>query len=869
MEFGDYEIGEEIGRGGQGVVYRARQRSLNRTVALKVIGLGQWSSTPHLRRFRHEAEAAASLEHPQIVPIYEIGERDGSCYFSMKFVEGGRLDELVKNEPMPPRRAAELLVKIARTVQFAHERGILHRDIKPGNILLDSSGEPHLTDFGLARLIEQESTITNSFEVLGTPSYMSPEQAAGRAKELTPAADVYSLGAVFYHILTGEPPFAGGTTYDTIRLVLDTEPRNPRTRNPKIDVDLATICLKCLGKDPDRRYPTAEALADDLERWLRHEPIHARRTGVATRAGKWVRRNRAVTVLAAVIVVLAIVLGTMWWRTAGQSLPPSGIAVLPFENLSDDKSDASFVDGMQDDILTRLAKIGGLKVISRTSVMQYRGERNARKIGNSLRVSHVLEGSVRKTGGVIHLNAQLIDARTDNHVWAETYDGARSDLFAVETEVAQQIAKRLGANVSTTEKRALQTIPTRDLEAYDFYTRGRQLLYNTGLLEPDYLESLVKAADLFEKAIARDNSFALAYCALAEANLRIYWQPSKPQDRRDKAEAALKQAIGLAPDAGETHLVHGLFLYWVENNYEAALEQFETATQLLPNSAEVYDMISWIERRMGRWRAAIRHSAKAVDLNPAWIEGRHNLILNHLLVRRHAEAIRLADEAVAAVPAHADSFRIVKAKAMLHLGDLQNARRTLDSLSAHDRMTYEIFVLQFYLLLYEHNYAEASRHVSRRTEVANADIFLEPASCFEGFVARAANNTTKMLASFGDCSEQLRPQLRQQPIGDRLSTLALADAALGQRELAIEEALRARELTDEVSRGLIMLDLPNVYCWLGDHDGALNELEKLLNEGAIGVNYGDLKFNPAWDSLRDDPRFEKILARAAEPIPLK
>src|SRR5258707_1891529 len=210
MDFGDYELLEEIGRGGQGVVYRARQKSLNRTVALKVIGLGQWSSPPHLKRFRRDAEAAATLEHPQIVPIYEIGERNGSCYFSIKFVEGGQLDEIVRREPMSIRRAAELLVKIARTVQFAHEHGILHRDIKPGNILLDRHGEPHLTDFGLARLIEQESTVTNSFDVLGTPSYMAPEQAAGHVKKLSPAADVYSLGAVFYQMLTGQPPLAGG-----------------------------------------------------------------------------------------------------------------------------------------------------------------------------------------------------------------------------------------------------------------------------------------------------------------------------------------------------------------------------------------------------------------------------------------------------------------------------------------------------------------------------------------------------------------------------------------------------------------------------------------------------------------------------------
>src|SRR5437870_12310755 len=214
-ELGDYELLEEVGRGGQGVVFRARQKTLNRTVALKVISLGQWASKAHVKRFRREAEAAASLDHPSIVPIYEVGERDGSCYFSMKFVEGGQLDEVSRRTPMSIRHAAELIAKVARTVHYAHEHGILHRDIKPGNILLDDKGEPHLTDFGLARLVEAESTITRTLEVLGTPSYMAPEQAAGNNTQLTSATDVYGLGAVFYQLLTGQPPFAGGTTYET------------------------------------------------------------------------------------------------------------------------------------------------------------------------------------------------------------------------------------------------------------------------------------------------------------------------------------------------------------------------------------------------------------------------------------------------------------------------------------------------------------------------------------------------------------------------------------------------------------------------------------------------------------------------------
>jgi serine/threonine-protein kinase len=275
VEFGDYELLEEVGRGGQGVVYRALQKSLHRTVALKVISLGQWASKVHVKRFRREAEAAASLDHPGIVPIHEVGERDGSCYFSMQFIEGGQLDELVKRTPMSIRQAAELIAKVARTVHYAHEHGILHRDIKPGNILLDQKGEPHLTDFGLARLVESESTVTRTLEVLGTPSYMAPEQAVGNSAKLTSATDVYGLGAVLYQLLTGHPPFAGGTSYETIRLLLNTEPRKPRALNRKIDRELSTICLKCLEKDPQRRYTSALALAEDLEHWLKHEPIQA------------------------------------------------------------------------------------------------------------------------------------------------------------------------------------------------------------------------------------------------------------------------------------------------------------------------------------------------------------------------------------------------------------------------------------------------------------------------------------------------------------------------------------------------------------------------------------------------------------------
>src|SRR5881227_2324415 len=341
-ELGDYELLDEVGRGGQGVVFRARQKSLNRVVALKVISLGQWASKAHLKRFRLEAEAAARLEHPGIVPIHEVGERDGSCYFSMKFVEGGQLDEVARREPMPIRRAVELITKVARTVHYAHEHGILHRDIKPGNILLDVNGEPQLTDFGLARLVETENTITRTLDVLGTPSYMAPEQAMGNNAAVSSTTDIYGVGAVLYQLLTSQPPFAGGATYETIKLLLDTEPKKPRLLNPKIDRDLSTICLKCLEKDPKRRYPSALDLAEDLERWLKYEPIVARHTGIVARGRKWVQRNPTSALLATSLLALAAVVGWNIWKSELIQRPlTTGVAVLPFENLSDQDATSS------------------------------------------------------------------------------------------------------------------------------------------------------------------------------------------------------------------------------------------------------------------------------------------------------------------------------------------------------------------------------------------------------------------------------------------------------------------------------------------------------------------------------------------------
>src|SRR5438046_7966349 len=549
-ELGDYELVEEVGRGGQGVVFRARQKSLNRTVALKVISLGQWASKAHLKRFRREAEAAASLDHPSIVPIYEVGEREGACYFSMKFVEGGQLDVKVKGAPMSIRQAAEVIAKVARTVHYAHEHGILHRDIKPGNILLDAKGEPLLTDFGLVRLVEAESTITRTREALGTPSYMAPEQAAGEQRKLSNATDVYGLGAVLYQLLTDHPPFAGGTTYETIKLLLDTEPRQPRLLNPKIDRDLSTICLKCLEKDPQRRYPTALALAEDLERWLKHEPIRARRTGVFTHARKWVRRNPSIAAMTATLLALAVPLGVVIWKSdqlfrASQFNPPEkSIAILPFLDLSQAKDQEYFCDGISEEILDTLAKVDGLRVLGRTSSFSFKGKSTgASEVGKKLNVENVLEGTLQREGNRIRVTAELINARNGFHVWSETYEREVQGVFALQDEITRAIVEALKIKLAVSPPVHEQ----RNTEVYDLYLQA--LFFSNKSSEAD----LRRALRFFQGALEKDPTFSRAWTGIAKVWYFLADVYVKPLEAYPASKEAALKAIALDEKDAEAH----------------------------------------------------------------------------------------------------------------------------------------------------------------------------------------------------------------------------------------------------------------------------------------------------------------------------
>jgi serine/threonine protein kinase/Tfp pilus assembly protein PilF len=871
-DFGDYELLEEIGRGGQGVVYRAHQKSLNRTVAVKVIGLGPWATEAHLKRFRREAEAAASLDHSGIVPIYEVGEREGSCYFSMKFIDGGQLDEVAKRTPISIRNAAELIAKLARTVHYANEHGILHRDIKPGNILVDAKGEPHLTDFGLARLLETKSTVTHTMDVLGTPSYMAPEQASGHNEQLTSATDVYGLGAVFYQLLTDHPPFAGGTTYETVRLVLETEPRQPRLWNQKIDRELSTICLKCLEKDPKRRYSSALALAEDLEHWLKHEPIRAKRSGFFTHSKKWVRRNPSTAALVTLSFAVAIGLGVLVWnRERKSAVPvPKSVAVLPFENLSHDPDSAYFADGVQEEILTRLASIADLKVISRTSTQRYHSKpRNLGEIAKQLGVANILEGSVQKAADQVRVNVQLVNAQTDSHLWAETYDRKLTDIFGVESEIAKRIAESLQAKLTGHEEEALAVKPTDNTEAYDAYLRGLAYSQKGG----NTAANALGAQKYLREAVRLDPNFALGWALLSYVDARGYRTANLQRTvaLREEARQAAETALTLEPNLGEALLAKGSYHYSCLKDYDTAVRTFERARQYLPNSSQIPESLAYVTRRQGQWKQSESYFNEAERLDPR----NANLLTQHAVsyiwLRRFPEALRKLDQVLNITPDDVDTLGTMAAIAQAE-GDLARASALLAPLhpNAANSDALEIQVYQGILERHPAPIIPRVKEILAKPDPALGYAFGE-LRFWLGWAQEVAGDHSAAQKSWRQARSELESFLKEQPENVALiEDLALTSMSLGDKDAAFalaEQAMATLPIEKDAISGCRPIEiLARVAAQMGEPDRAIAALQKLLSipSGALAVAASEpltpalLQLDPMFDPLRGDPRFQEL-----------
>ena len=678
---------------------------------------------------------------------------------------------------------------------------------------------------------------------------------------------------MLYQLLTGHPPFAGGTTYETIKLLLDTEPRQPRLLNPKIDRDLRTICLKCLEKDPQRRYSSALALAEDLEHWLKHEPICAKESGFFTRVGKWVRRKPAIAALIVSLVALAAVLGWNIWKSELiRQRATNGIAVLPFENLSNDREDASFADGVQDDILTKLAKIAHLKVISRTSVMGYRGKQNTREIGDTLRVSHLLAGSVRKTGAWLHINVQLVDVRTDSHVWAEEYDRDLKDMFAMQSEIAQKVADQLRVKISRGEKLAIERPPTADITAFELYSRAKYLILTSAYASP-VTTRLLQAPDLLNQAIARDPSFFDAYCQLAFAHDFLYLTGfDRSPARLASAEAAIQAAFRLRPDAGEAHLARAWNLYDGHLDYDGALAELEVARHTLPNEPQVVGLQGYIERRQGRWAESTRDLERAIELDPRNVFTLTQTAITYAFFRRHAEEKSLLVRALTVVP---NDAAIKAESALVELdwkADTRQLRQFIDSTRATNPAAIAGMAdICLTCALAERDASAAENALLALPETGIRLVKINNVNFsrafVKGLIARMTKDDHKAQVAFTAARLEQEKVIQAQPsYGPALCVLGLIDAALDRKEEALREGQRAVELLPverDAFEGPVMVKyLAMIAAWAGDKDLACEQLAAVVR-GPSELSYGQLKLMPWWDPLRGDPRFEKIVASLA------
>jgi TolB-like protein/Tfp pilus assembly protein PilF len=591
------------------------------------------------------------------------------------------------------------------------------------------------------------------------------------------------------------------------------------------------------------------------------------------------RRSRNRAWIYVIIIAGAISIGLFFLgrfaaspkQSASNGVSSKSIAVLPFENFSEDKAFAFFADGVHDEILNDLAKIADLKVISRTSVMQYKNTatRNLPEIAQALKVTHVLEGSVQRSANRVRVSAQLIDARNDTHVWVEKYDRDLADVFAIQSEIAEKIADQLQAKLSPKEKSVISERPTSDLVAYDLYLRAKELVYDSLVNLPRRRENYFKAVQLLHQAVGREPAFLLAHCQLAYAHDDIYTVEDHTETRLALAEASVRAAIRLQPDSGETHLAQAIHFYWGYRNYDQAREELAKAHHALPNNTRIFEFLGLIDRRQGRWDEAIRNLEHAVDLDPRNAPTLGELGSVYLNLRKYGEAIATANRALALEPRSAflrafPAWIGVEADA-----DMAPLRAVLNTIEAEGPSpAAQVAAPSFRLALRERDPSAAARALANIPSEGGVERnFQFPHAWYEGLLAKLRQDTPAARPAFMAARSETEKIVRTQPGNERAqSVLALIDAELGEKEKAIQEGRaacnmlpRSKDARDGV---YLMNNLARIYALTGEKDLALEQLD-LVSKIPSGPSYGGLRLDPEWDSLRGDPRFEKSVASLA------
>ena len=891
---GHYKLSESIGTGGMGDVYLATDIIAGRKAALKLLPTRFTGDAERLKRFQQEARAVVGLNHPNILTVYEIGEDHSIHYIVSELIQGETLRQRLMRGPMQLSEAIDVAIQVANALAAAHEAGVVHRDIKPENIMLRPDGYVKVLDFGIAKLAEsafakaaadgaRSMTLaeTNLGSIVGTVRYMSPEQAYGAPVDK--GTDIWSLGVVLYEMVTGHAPFTGETPGEVMTSILETEPAPLTSYITHTPAELQQIISKTLRKERAERYQNAHELLEAFQSFRRSMEFKTA-LECSTRAPLWLRWTRSpiVLVLGLLVAAFAVAFPFYWHRNPTRSsIPEKSVAVLPFENFSDNKENSYFGAAVQDEVLANLAKIADLKVISRTSVMQYKSDaaRNLREIGQALGVAHVVEGSVQRVANRVRVSAQLIDARTDAHLWAETYDRDVADVFAIQTEIAQAIANQLQAKLSPAEKSAIEERPTKDLAAYDLYLRAT-VLYWGGWSNGAYAEaSFFEAATLLNQAITRDPEFFLAYCDLARTHDALYFSGKDHTPARlALAEAAIAAAARLRPNSGELHLLLAEHLYRAYLDYDQARAELALAQRTLPNNEAIFYWMALIDRRQGRWNESARNFEKALELDPRQTGYLRNTAQIYELQRRFAEAAATLDRVLKLMPQDQTANEYDKREVRVERASIDLAWRAdprplhvaIEAIVTENPAAATEFPYQWFnLALCEHDPVTANRALAAMKPGGLGSGWGEsfPRAWFEGLAARARGDAAAARAAFASARVEAEFTVREQPDhGPSLCVLGMIDAALGRKEDAIREGRRAAELLpvakDSIAGAGIMEYLGIIYAWTGEKKLAIDQVSATLRIPS-DLNYGKLRLHPFWDPLRGDPRFEKLVASLA------
>ena len=888
---GPYEIIAPLGTGGMGEVFKAKDTRLGRLVAIKVLQ-GHRAEDPAMReRFEREARAISALSHPWICTLYDIGEHEGMHFLVMEYLEGETLAARLARGPLPLDQALRIGTEIAEALAAAHDRGIVHRDLKPGNVMLTRGG-PKLLDFGLAKLhaashgildlATQETasgSVTEQGAILGTLHYMAPEQLEGW--EADARSDIFAFGCLLYEMISGRRAFAGQTQANAIAAILKDEPAELLDSVGSIPLAVDHIVKRCLEKDRDERFQTANdivlALSQASVQTLTNRPPEVVAPPVSKRG--WNRHRWQVAGGVALVGIAAMSL--LVWRFRGPQGPamaaqtaqgrkPVRIVVLPFDNLGTPE-DAYFAAGMTEEITSRLANVQGLAVISRTSAFgDTRGGKTVKEIGAELGVDYVLKGSVsweRSQGheSRVRITPQLIRVADDTDVWSDSYDRVMADIFAIQSEVAENVVKAMGVTLLPHEQTTLKKVSTNDLEAYDLYLRGQELL--SGGEDREHVEDALKK---FQAAVDRDPRFAQALAGLATSHLSMYWYYfDRSPEQLAKAKEAAERAVELRPDLAEPHTALGFLFYQGLLEYPRALKEFDAALKIQPNSGEALLGVGAVLRRQGRWAKAADVMNKAVGLDPRNADLLVNFAETCTLARRYADADRAYGLAIALLPRWAGLHAEQAWLKVLWHGDVQEAQAVLDRAGQVGGLSDDTEVVSLTamnLALFRRDFQGALRLLESETSHAYNDQFeYWPLPLLRGQVQMLAGEHNLARRSFEAARLELEQKVTEDPADARFhSSLGIAYAGIGRRVEAVREAKLGCNLmptSKDAWKALKRVEnLALVYTMVGQPAEAMTQLERLLSgSGEFTPNL--LRLDPRWDPLRSDPKFRALLTK--------